>query len=1037
MPYNFTRIEKKWQDHWLANKTFAALDPVDGGSMPKAYVLDMFPYPSGAGLHVGHPEGYTATDIVSRYMRARGFNVLHPMGWDAFGLPAEQYAIKENIHPRVTTENNINNFRRQIQMLGLSYDWDREVNTTDPAYYKWTQWIFLKLFNSYFDPIQNKAMPIEHLRNELFNENLVAAPDGSARMNRAAEGLAEIAGDVRVERLWRELSTDEQHAFIDNQRLAYIDEAPVNWCPALGTVLANEEIIDGKSERGQHPVERRPMKQWMLRITRYADRLIQDLELLNWPESLKEMQRNWIGRSIGAQIDFDIAPPDGSPKPADQDDLGFTVFTTRPDTLYGATYVVLAPEHPLVDRITTGARKSAVETYRAHVAARSERDRMENKEKTGVFTGAYAVNPINDEKIPVYIADYVLMGYGTGAIMAVPAHDERDFEFAKKFGLPIRSVVMADDEWLRAQIEAFAKKRGAEPPPLTFKTKDGKTLRLDQLDKATQQKVMEAHKAASASIPGRIAAMGEDGMKQLRIDYITDGGRWDAAFTGVGRAISSPLINTLATAEAKEKMIAELEKRGAGHRAVTYKLRDWLFSRQRYWGEPFPIVLDAGGRPHALRENELPVTLPELSDFKPTGTPEPPLTKAKDWIRYSAAMTRETNTMPQWAGSCWYYLRYIDPHNDQALVDPEKEKYWMPVDLYVGGVEHAVLHLLYARFWHKVLFDLGVVSTPEPFRRLVNQGLILGETEYHVFHKGDGTRISATEVKDLDEEATETGVRMIAVERTNGDKVTGRRVSEEEIEKAGDGYRLQSNPEIRVDARSFKMSKSRGNVVNPDAIVGDYGADTFRLYEMYMGPLEAQKPWNTRDIVGMSRFLNKVWRNFTGETEEDVTPTKVLVADIPIPDDLDRQMHRTIRKVGEDIEALRFNTAIAELINLNNSITGMGLLPRELAETFTLLLAPFAPHVAEELWSALGHHKSLARRPWPTYDPAKLVDSMMELPVQVNGKGRDKIMIAADADEAAILAAAESSEKVRPWIEGKAMKKRLYVPKKLVNFVVG
>ncbi|MDB5332341.1 MAG: leuS [Phycisphaerales bacterium] len=1041
MPYNFTRIEKRWQEHWLANGTFRALEPDQAAGMPKAYVLDMFPYPSGSGLHVGHPEGYTATDIVSRYLRARGFNVMHPMGWDAFGLPAEQYAVKTNTHPRVTTEQNIARFREQIRMLGLSYDWDREVNTTDPKYYKWTQWIFLQLFNSYFDPVLQKAMPISWLLNELFNENRVVAPDGSIRLHRVQEGMEEISGEVRTERLWRELTPEEQRDVIEGARMAYIDEVPVNWCPGLGTVLANEEVIDGKSEVGGFPVERRPMRQWMLRITAYADRLLDDLNLLEWPESLKEMQRNWIGRSTGAEIDFDVVPPGQSTTPPlGESDLAFTVFTTRPDTLYGATYVVLAPEHPLVEKITPPQQRKAVETYRAQVAARSDRDRMENKEKTGVFTGAFAVHPLTGGRIPIYLADYVLMGYGTGAIMAVPAHDERDFEFAKKFAIPIVAVVTPDDGWLKTEMVAISKAKAAAPPDLQFRGPGGRMMRLEDLDPAMRAKVMDAHRAAAASIPAAIAAMGEEGLKKLREDYLTRAAAWPEAFTGTGVAVNSPLVNGLSTAEAKEKLIDELEDREVGRRAITYKLRDWLFSRQRYWGEPFPIALDAQGRPHALPESDLPVTLPELSDFQPTGTPEPPLAKAKDWLPVTIdgqVMTRETNTMPQWAGSCWYYLRYIDPHNDQQFVDPEKEKYWMPVDLYVGGVEHAVLHLLYARFWHKVLFDLGHVSGPEPFRRLVNQGLILGEMEYHAFVNAAGAFVSVTDVRDMDEEATPAGPQLVGYDKRTGEKLMGRRVTEADVEKAGDGYRLRAHPEIRVDARSFKMSKSRGNVVSPDDIVKDYGADTFRLYEMYMGPLEAQKPWNTRDIVGMSRFLNKVWRNFTGDPEDDASPPKVIVADAAIPADLDRQMHRTIKKVGEDIEALRFNTAIAELINLNNSITGTGPLPRELAENFAIMLAPFAPHLAEELWSGLGHTKSLARRPWPTYDPAKLVESTLELPVQVNGKVRDKIMVAADADEESILKSAESAEKVRPWLEGKAIKKRLYVPKKLVNLVVG
>jgi leucyl-tRNA synthetase len=952
MSYNFTSIEKKWQRYWLEKKSFRALDPAEAGNMPKAYILDMFPYPSGAGLHVGHPEGYTATDIVSRYMRMKGVNVLHPMGWDAFGLPAEQHAIKTGEHPKKNTEQNIANFRRQIQMLGLSYDWDREVDTTDPNYFKWTQWIFLQLYNSYFDPIDQKAKPIGNLQNELQNDNLVVAPDGSVRLNPVQEGLEAVAGEARVERLWRELSEAERRDVIDTQRLAYTDEVPVNWCPGLGTVLANEEVIDGKSEVGGFPVERRPLRQWMLRITAYADRLVQDLDALQWPESLKEMQRNWIGRSVGAEVDFDIAGNE-------TDEI--TVFTTRPDTLYGATYLVLAPEHPLVTKITTPQNMAAVEQYKLAGAAKSDRDRMADaKEKSGVFTGAYAINPINEAKTPIYIADYVLMGYGTGAIMAVPAHDERDFAFAKKFNIPIITVVR----------------------PVSGEAPEGR------------------------------------------------------AFVDEGVAINSPIIDGLPTAQAKEKISTTLEREGTGHRTIKYKLRDWLFSRQRYWGEPFPIVLDGDGNTYGISESELPLTLPEMEDFKPTGTAEPPLSKAKNWTRVesdSQIFTRETNTMPQWAGSCWYYLRYIDPHNPKRFVDPQKEKYWMPVDLYVGGVEHAVLHLLYARFWHKVLFDLGHVSTAEPFARLVNQGLILGEMEYTVFRSEDGVVTTASEAKDISEEATDTGPRLVASHAKTGARLIGQRISDEEVEKTANGYRLRSDPNIRVDARSFKMSKSRGNVINPDEIVRDYGADAFRLYEMYMGPLEAQKPWSTRDIIGMSRFLNSVWRNLVGDEESNVV---AKIVDAQIPDALDRQLHRTIKKVAEDIESLRFNTGIAELIKLNNEMTGMKEIPQTLAERFTLMLAPFAPHIAEELWLRLGHVDSLARYPWPKFDAEKLIDTTIELPVQVNGKLRGKITVPADATEASILESAANDPAVIPWVTGKTMKKKLYVPKKLVNFVV-
>jgi leucyl-tRNA synthetase len=985
MAYNFTPIEKKWQQYWLENNSFAAYEPLQAADMPKKYILDMFPYPSGAGLHVGHPEGYTATDIVSRYYRMRGYNVLHPMGWDAFGLPAEQYAVKTGRHPRLTTEENIKNFRRQIQMIGLSYDWEREVDTTDPSYYKWTQWIFLQLFNSYFDPILQKAMPVAHLMNELVNENLVVAPDGSLRLNPTQEGLERIAGEVRVERLWRELSDSEQAAVIDGQRLAYQDEIPVNWCPALGTVLANEEVIDGKSEVGGFPVERRPMRQWMLRITAYADRLANDLDAVDWPESLKEMQRNWIGRSVGAEVDFEVVPSEAAaavqppiPSPPRAYDIEegegdvITVFTTRPDTLYGATYMVLAPEHPLVEKITAPAQKSAVDAYRAQVGGKSERDRVaETKEKSGVFTGAYAINPVNKEQIPIWIADYVLMGYGTGAIMAVPAHDQRDFEFATKFNLPIKQVV------------------------------------------------------APSTTPGQSASAVPD-----------------TAFTGEGAAINSPLFEGLSTAQAKEKITTWLEDQGVGHRSIKYKLRDWLFSRQRYWGEPFPIVLDDEGNAYPLDETELPLTLPELADFKPTGTPAPPLSKAADWIKYTDkagdAFTRETNTMPQWAGSCWYYLRYIDPHNDNRFVDPAKEAYWMPVDLYIGGVEHAVLHLLYARFWHKVLFDLGHVSTPEPFQRLINQGLILGETEFSFFETPDGKPISVTELRDISEEAGPAGVTPVAYHKQSGAKVSGKRVIEQLVEKRPEGFVLKANPAIRVDARSYKMSKARGNVVNPDEIVRDYGADSFRLYEMYLGPLEAQKPWNTRDIVGMSRFLDSVWRNLIGEDREGVSPEtgSTRIADVEISDVLERQLHRAIKKVAEDIEVLRFNTAIAELIKLNNELKGLDKVPQWFAERFVLLLAPFAPHQAEEIWQRLGHDQSLARHAWPDYDAAKLIETNMELPVQVNGKLRGKINVPTDADRESILTAAKADAGVQHWINGKTIVKELYVPMKMVTFVI-
>ncbi len=884
MSYPFETVEPKWQRYWEARRTFRTPGPGDPDfdpNKPKYYVLDMFPYPSGAGLHVGHPEGYTATDILARYKRMRGYNVLHPMGWDAFGLPAEQHALKTNTHPRITTEANIATFRRQLKALGFSYDWDREINTTDPAYYRWTQWIFLKLYE---------------------------------------------------------------------RGLAYQAEVPVWWCEALGTTLANEEVIDGKSEVGGYPVERRPLRQWMLKITAYAERLLEGLDELDWPESTKEMQRNWIGRSEGADVLFDVA---GFP------DEQIRVFTTRPDTLFGATYLVLAPEHPLVDTITTDEHRPAVERYRRATAAKSDLERTElQKEKTGVFTGAYAINPVNGEAVPIWVADYVLASYGTGAIMAVPAHDERDYAFARAFNLPIREVVSGGD----VSKEAY--------------TGDGILINSSSEDR---------------EIPG----IAERGFS----------------------------INGLSVAEAKRKVIAWLEAHGRGEGKVNYKLRDWLFSRQRYWGEPFPIIY-VDGQPKPLPEDVLPVTLPDLAEFKPSGTPEGPLANATDWLHTTDPETgkparRETNTMPQWAGSCWYYLRFIDPHNDERLVDPDKERYWMPVDLYIGGAEHAVLHLLYARFWHKVLYDAGVVATPEPFTRLVHQGLILGEMEYTAYYDGDGHPVSAAFVKE-------------GVHTETGEPVTARKVAEDEVEKRGDGFVLKSHPQVLVDARSHKMSKSRGNVVNPDEVVARYGADALRLYEMFMGPLEQVKPWSMKGVEGVSRFLNRVWRLVTDDTDglaaavTDAAPSKEQL----------RTLHQTIRKVTDDIEGLRFNTAIAAMMEFVNAAMKWEALPKAVVEPFVLLLSPFAPHLAEELWQRLGHAESLAYEPWPAVVEAYLEEEELALAVQVNGKLRATITVPADADKEAILARAKAEDNVRRFLDGKTLRREIYVPGKIVNFVV-
>ena len=849
-PYPFDVFEPKWQQIWDERKTFKVNNPGEEGfdaSKPKYYVLDMFPYPSGAGLHVGHPEGYTATDIVARFKRMNGFNVLHPMGWDSFGLPAEQYAIKTGQHPSVTTFRNIDNFRRQLKMLGFSYDWDREIATTDHEYVRWTQWIFLQLYNSYYNKELKKARPVSELEEQ-------------------------------------GLSREE----IDQRRLAYVAEAAVNWSPDLGTVLANEEVEEWKSKG--HRVERRPLRQWMLRITDYAERLIDELEPLDWPESIKLLQRNWIGKSEGAEVDFTL------------DGETITVYTTRPDTLFGATYMVLSPEHPLVDTVTTPEQKHAVEQYRAQCASKSDLERTDlSKEKTGVFTGAYAVNPVNGKQIPVWIADYVLMGYGTGAIMAVPAHDERDFAFAQVFGLPILQVV--------------------QPPS-------------------------------------------ED----------TD---WRGFCGYEGSSVNSGFLTGLPTPEAKEKMILWLEENGKGRRKVNYKLRDWLFSRQRYWGEPFPIVWE-NGRHRALPESELPVLQPDLDDFAPTGDPRGPLVKAAEWIAYTPTAHRETNTMPQWAGSCWYYLRYLDPANTERFVSREAEQYWMGsagspggVDLYVGGTEHAVLHLLYARFWHKVLFDLGYLSTNEPFQKLVNQGLILGE----------------------------------------------------------DGQ---------------KMSKSRGNVVNPDDIVREYGADSLRLYEMCMGPLKDVKPWATKGVEGISRFLARVWRVAFRENQEgEWEINSKLVENAPEAGVLAvrKELHKTIKKVTEDINGMSFNTAIAKMMECTNAMTSADVVDVQDYDAFLTLLNPFAPHLTEEIHSRLQTtfpalaQTQLCQKSWPEWEEALLEENTVPMVIQVNGKLRDKLEVPKDISREELEKQALASAKVKTFLDGVTVRKVIVVPGRLVNIV--
>ncbi|WP_169972906.1 leucine--tRNA ligase [Tautonia rosea] len=957
--YHPQRIETKWQAYWDAHETFRVADLVP--DQPKLYILDMFPYPSGAGLHVGHPEGYTATDILCRFKRMRGFNVLHPMGWDAFGLPAEQYAIQTGTHPRITTQKNIDTFRRQIKALGFSYDWSREVDTTDPDYYKWTQWIFLQLYDTWYDP-----------------DFSWTDPEGRSRV-----GKGRPIADLPIP-----ADCPDPDAFRDGKRLAYRAEVPVNWCPALGTVLANEEVIDGKSERGGHPVVRMPLKQWMLRITAYGDRLIEDLDIVDWPRAIKDMQRNWVGRSEGAEVDFKIKrggdfdnwrqarSSSGWPESAPDDVI--RVYTTRPDTLFGATYMVLAPEHPLVDRLTTPEQKDAVALYRQQAAGKSDLDRTDlAKTKTGVFTGGFAVNPANGEPVPVWIADYVLMGYGTGAIMAVPAHDERDFEFAKTFNLPIRPVVSPSDAWL------------------------------------------------SSHAP--------EGIDDPRAHYNRNPGTFPEAFCDEGLAFNSRnpevALDGKGTDAAKAVMIRWLDSSGLGRKTVNFKLRDWLFSRQRYWGEPFPILFDADEHHHAVPETELPVRLPEIDDFKPSssGRPEPPLAKATDWVRYSDTYLRETNTMPQWAGSCWYYLRYIDPKNADRPWDPEKERYWMPVDLYVGGAEHAVLHLLYSRFWHKVLFDRGLVSTAEPFQRLVNQGMILGETEYTAYRDESGAWVSSNEIT----EDVGNGIHL-----RSGGQATAIKLSDDQVTKKGDAFVLVDDASIRVDARAHKMSKSRGNVINPDEVIADYGADSLRLYEMFMGPLEATKPWSMKGVEGVYRFLGRAWRMIVDDKADDIQLAP-QVQDVPLDAEAAKVVARTVAGVTDDLEAMRFNTAISKLMEFVNVFTSRDVRPKGAMETFTLLLAPMAPHLGEELWHILGHSQTLSYEPWPTFDPALLVDNEVEIPVQINGKIKARLVVPAQADKDLLESLARSDARIAPLLEGKTIRKAIVVPGKLVNFVVG
>ena len=930
-------IETHWQKHWKDHGTYhtpnpsgsltegPAEGPDDLASRPKLFIMDMFPYPSGTGLHVGHPLGYISTDVYARFKRMTGFNVLHTMGYDAFGLPAEEHARATGEHPRVNTEANISNMARQLARLGLGHDDRRAIATTDVPYYRWTQWIFNEIFNAWFDEETGRARPISELEAE-FESGSRSPADG---------------------RVWAEMSVADQRGLINNFRLAYVSEAPVNWCPGLGTVLANEEVTaDGRSDRGNYPVFRRPLKQWMMRITAYTDRLLDDLDLLDWTDSIKTMQRNWIGRSEGAHVNFRVptaARPDGEV-------AAIGVFTTRPDTLFGATYMVLAPEHELVDALTTDAWPEgtndlwtggaatpgeAVAAYRLRTSQMSDLDRQENKEKTGVFTGSYAVNPVNDQSIPVFIADYVLMGYGTGAIMAVPAQDDRDWEFATAFELDIVRTVQ---------------------PPADFDEAEG-------------------------------------------------------AYTGDGLAINSGFLDGMAVAEAKAAMIDHLEEINAGEGTVTTKLRDWLFARQRYWGEPIPIVFDEDGNARSLPDSELPVDLPELIDWAPRtldedSEPEPPLGRATDWTTVEIDLgdglktyRRDLNTMPQWAGSCWYYLRYIDPLSTDVVADATSERYWMGgdnpeeggVDLYVGGVEHAVLHLLYSRFWHKVLYDLGHVSTPEPFKRLINQGYI----QAYAYTDERGMYVQADEVE----------------ERDNKFYLAGEEVNRE----------------------YGKMGKGLKNSVTPDDMYRDYGADTLRLYEMFMGPIDQDRPWETKSVVGSMRLLQRIWRNFVDEDSGELT-----LADVPIPDDLNKVLHRTIDAVRTDMDALSFNTSIARITELNNELTKLdGPTPTTLADPLVRMIAPLVPHFAEELWSRMGSSDSVIYAEFPVADPALLVDDEIEIPVQIKGKVRSRIMVAADADQATMEAAALADPRIVELLDGAEVRKVIVIPGKMVNIVAG
>mgnify|MGYP002016825859 FL=1 len=894
MEYNFRSIEEKWQKYWREKKIYKANNKSD---LPKYYVLDMFPYPSGSGLHVGHPLGYIASDIISRYKRSKGFNVLHPMGFDSFGLPAEQYAIKTGQHPKITTENNIVRFKEQLYRLGLSYDWSREIKTSDSSYYKWTQWIFLKLYNSYFDKEKNKAVNISQLN------------------------------------IPETLSEKEKIKFRDNKRLAYIDTIDVNWCEELGTVLANEEVIGGLSERGGYPVIRRPMKQWVMRITDYADRLLDDLDNLDWPESIKASQRNWIGKSSGAQISFKV---DANNK--------IEVFTTRPDTIFGATYLVLAPEHPIVDSIVTQAQKKEINDYKETALSKSDLERQENqKNKTGVFTGSYAINPMSKSKIPIWVSDYVLYGYGTGAIMAVPAHDERDFEFAKKFNLEILKVIKSDEEF----------------------------------------------------------------------------------YSGTGEIINSGEFDGMDSIKFKEVATEILEKNGQGKKTINYKLRDWIFTRQRYWGEPIPILHSEDGM-KAVDEKDLPVELPEVESYLPTNDGMSPLARNIEWKSVSIngnKFLRETNTMPQWAGSCWYYLRFLDPNNQSEFASNDSIKYWMPVDLYIGGAEHAVLHLLYSRFWHKVLYDLGCVNTKEPFKKLVNQGMILGNSAY-IFRKTDQTGYISSEL----ENKFSTQKILVDIKYVNEKDELDIDLLKKENSQFKAGV-FEFDKVFKVHREVEKMSKSKYNVVNPDEICEKFGTDTLRMYEMFLGPIEQSKPWNTAGISGVHNFLKKFWKLYFNSDELRIDNSK------PSEDSL-KILHRCIKKVSSDIETFSFNTAVSTLMITVNELTAQKCGSKEILEPLLIVLSPFAPHICEEIWQQIGNTESIIFSSFPQHIDSYLQDNSKIYPVSINGKLKYKIELSTDLSKEEIEKAILSDENFIKKLDGKKPERVIIVPGKIINFVV-